>query len=491
MLARLAGYRIEATVFVCGALLMALEIIGARLLIPYYGDTVYVWGSVIGIILLSLSLGYYFGGKLADRRPEYGLLSLILVMTGLFIAAIPFTYSPAIAASNALPRMVAPLVSVTLLFLVPSLLLGMVSPFAIKLKAKTIKRIGKLSGNLYALSTIGSVAGTFLATFVLVLLLPTKATIFCLAATSFLVAALLVGKKPALALCGVAFLIFAIVANSLPTPLPIAFPANLTGPVVIESLYGQLRVYDTERNTRVLSINNGTMSEMDLSNQSRILLGWYYSRCMEMPFVMNPHVASVLNIGLGAGIYQRAMYEKHTVDMETVEINDKILEVAKTYFNLTLSDSFRVYIDDARAYLQKTGKKYDLIAIDVFLYDPEEGYKIPFHLATEEFYSLLKDRLNQNGLIVMNFVVTKRNSKFLSSEYKTIASVFDSVYVFDCATQVIIASNSRTYSMGELRNSTPPELTWILGRYYPLSPSEDSIILTDDYAPINPFRELG
>jgi len=493
----LARFRIEAVVFICGALLMALEIMGGRLLTPYYGNTVYVWGSVIGIFLLSLSLGYYLGGKLADRKPSYSALAAVLMVVGLFIMAVPFVYKSVTELFNAFPRMFAPIFSVIALFLIPSLLLGMVSPFAIKLKARDIRKIGKLSGNLYALSTMGSVIGTFLATFVLILFFPTKTLFLCLGAVSLLVAATLSKKRLAMALLLLAIIV--VLYSAAPSPTPVIALSNLSSNysiiplpgerAVFESLYGEISVEDTLAGTRTLSINGGEMSEMDMKNEDRVLPAWLYIDCMQIPFAINPEIKSVLNMGLGAGQYQRKIYRYYGVDSETVEINDKVLEAAQTYFNLTLTDRFRVYIDDARAYLQNTDKKYDLIAIDVFHFDPALGYEIPFHLATREFFELVKIHLNNGGVLVMNFA-TSPNSRFLQSEYKTIGSVFNSLYSFGCSTEIIVAYNEQRYSIPELKSRASFDPT-LLDNNFNMTLRSDAILLTDDFFPLNPFEELG
>jgi spermidine synthase len=483
---------------------MALEIIGARLLTPYYGDTVYVWGSVIGIFLLSLSIGYFLGGKLADRKPEYSTLSIVLAATGVFAVLVPFLSVPVTSASNVLPRIFAPLFSVTVLFFIPSLLLGMVSPFAIKLKARTLRRIGNVSGNLYAISTMGSVIGTFLATFVLILFLPIKTILLCIGAVSFLVAAMLAKKTSALVLAVIAILILIFAANIGSAVIAQSHedgnvsennstwivPAFLRSPVVVESLYGQISVEDTDRETRTLSLNGGLMSEMRIKNEMAVMPGWMYVNCMEIPFAMNRNISDVLALGLGAGHFQRKLYEEYNVSVDNVDINDKMVEVAEKYFNLTLTSRFRSYIDDARVFLQRTDKKYDYIAVDVVHFDPAQGYKLPFHLSTKEFFQLAKDHLNQHGVIAMNFV-SNLNSAFFNSEYKTISTVFPSVYAFDCpSTVVIIASTDSKRSMTDLKASAPFDPA-LLNQYSDIVLRSDAITLTDDYFPLNPFEELG
>jgi len=485
---KITNFKIEATVLICGAILMALEIMGGKLLAPYYGDTVYIWGSIIGVFLLSLSFGYYAGGKLADKRPEDQILSIILIITGISILIIPFIFQPIINAFYSLPRTIAPLCSVITIFIVPSLLLGTVSPFALKLKAKDIRKIGRLSGNLYALATIGSVIGTFLTTFVLILILPNQTIFFSLSIVSLLVAIMLSKKKLLAVICLMLVLIFVlslIPGHTLSATTNTSNTSNKPLDIKIETLYGSVEVKDRGI-VRSLLINGGVMSESDITNLSRTLPGWEYVDCMEIPYAMNPNIKEVLTMGLGAGNFQRNLNQKYNASMDNVEINDKIVEIAAKYFSTTPSTSFRIYVDDARAFAQATDKKYDYIAIDVVHFDPTKGYKVPTHLITQEFFTLLKDHLNPHGIISMNLVGDSR-SKFIASEYKTINSVFENTYAFGCGTQVVIASLDK-YNITTLKETTNKarELAW----YYNMNVYNDSIIFTDNYTPINSFAEI-
>lgn len=150
---------------------MALEILGSRLLQPVFGSSVlFVWGSLIGVVLSALSAGYYLGGELADVKPDFQVLSVVIFGAGLFIIGLP-AVAPLVLdliVKLNLGDRYSPLLASTLLLGLPSLLLGMVSPFAIRLATKSFRKLGKVSGNLYALSTLGSIAGTFLTVFVLI-----------------------------------------------------------------------------------------------------------------------------------------------------------------------------------------------------------------------------------------------------------------------------------------------------------------------------------
>ncbi|NOX45753.1 MAG: hypothetical protein GXO89_02105 [Chlorobi bacterium] len=161
---------LEIIVFVCGAVVMAFEIVGSRMLGPYVGTSIFVWTGIIGVILLCLSLGYYYGGKIADKNPDFKLLAMIILFAGLFIGISTLVKDGLLAMLlNVFSDVkLISLLASFILFSVPSVLLGMVSPFAARLKIKTLDKSGSAVGNLYAISTLGSITGTFLAGFYLI-----------------------------------------------------------------------------------------------------------------------------------------------------------------------------------------------------------------------------------------------------------------------------------------------------------------------------------
>ena len=479
-------YAIELTVFICGAVLMALEIIGGRLLTPYYGSTVYVWGSIIGIILLSLSLGYYVGGKLADKKPKAHFLSLLILLAAMLIALIPFIYFSVIKLFSGLPRMYSPLFSATVLFFLPSLLMGTVSPFAIRLRAKDVGKIGKLSGNLYALATIGSVIGTFSATFILILTLSLPNIFFLLSSALFATAGLLSKRSIMFSAAGIlAILLLASIGSSNYSggdSNPSNY-ANYSAPanVNIDSLYGLLTVSDA-KGIRNFYINGGVMAGMVLGNELSTAKGWHYMDCFEISYLMNPEINDVLVLGLGTGVGSRKLAAKYGADIDNVEINYKVFELAKRYFNFSTSDAMRVYIEDARVFLDDTDKTYDLIISDVYHFDPAEGYETPVHLTTQEFFWLVKEHLKPNGIFAVN-IATTPNSAFLKSEYRTIRTVFNNAYIFNCGAQVVIASKDRAYDMNPLKGIAPDLDRFLSTATSPLL-NNSYPVYTDAFTPI-------
>ncbi len=181
-MARPLDLLVYGVAFLSGGVLLGLEIVASRILAPYFGNSVYVWGSLISVFLLALSIGYWLGGVLADRRPTLGTLALILVTAAAFILVLPLVYLPVgrfVSELNLEFRFSVLLISV-LFFLVPSVLMGMVSPFAIKLSATVLEEIGRTSGRVYAISTLGSISGALAVSFFLIQWLGTRAIIVVL-----------------------------------------------------------------------------------------------------------------------------------------------------------------------------------------------------------------------------------------------------------------------------------------------------------------------
>jgi len=487
---------LDAVVFVCGAVLMALEIAGGRLLSADYGGTVYAWGSIIAVILCGLSVGYYFGGSLSDKNPSRSLLALVIAAAALLVAAIPFAYRQSVPLFSGISSVFAPLAAVMLFFLLPSVLLGMVSPFAIKLRAKSLGGIGGTAGNLYAVSTLGSVLGTFLTTFVLVLWLPLSAIFFGLSACLFLVALLLWAKKPVgpiVALAAIVAIILFFAAgigigfagqnaaqveygnaavfgeNRAPNPLPQG-EANFSA----ESLYGRVEVRDESNGVRGLYIDGGVMGEMLVADKFASVPAWEYFDFFE-ELALFAGAGEVLKLGVGAGIVPTRLSEKHGMGVDAVDINDKVLDAAQEYFGLSPGKNLRLFNEDARVFVKRAEKKYGLIIMDAFKYN-RGTYSIPPHLTTQEFFREAKERLVENGVFAM--MVVKKGS-FLDSEYATLKSVFENVYVFNCGVYVLAASDSRI-DFGQMPAVQGCAADNGIGR--------GAQVYTDDFAPVN---ELG
>ena len=436
---------------------MILEIAGARLIIPEFGGTIYVWGSSILVVLGGLSLGYLTGGKLSDKYPKEKPLSLILIIAGILILVIPITYSfiyPYISLGN-----YSSLAIFSILFFIPSCLLGMVSPYALKLNSKEHKKIGNTSGKLYAIATFGSLLGTFLVTFVLFRLININQIFYGVSLSLFLISIPLKNNKYVFA--GKIILSFISILLIFNLMTITAQDEN-----IINSEYGTVEVRDSG-DIRSLFINGGVMGGMDLNNYNKVAEGWEYISCMENSIKIN-NPKETLMLGIGAGMLPKRLKENN-INVEGVDINKEVIRISKEYFYVK---DINLIEDDARMYLKNSEKKYDIIFMDILKYD-DGAYTVPFHLATKEYFELIEQDLNDEGFFMAMFSTRDNPTKFYEYEFNTLKSVFNNVYALDCGTKLIIASNNQIIFPEELENK--------LFEYEP----KNNIIFTDDYAPLS------
>lgn len=423
-------------VLVSGAVTMSLEFAASRLIIPIFGSSIYTWGSLIGVILAGLSLGYHIGGRLADKKdPSLTKFCSIIFSSGLYIVFIPiispallsYTYSSLVATApaNTNEAQYAPLIATFMLLIIPSLLLGIVSPYAIKLATTTLARLGNIAGNLYSVATIGSIIGTFLTVFVLIPSFEINYIIFGLGLTLIILASTIgLGRLPKILAGSVVLLLF--LSNTFLVVNPVPY---YTGNLIYqkETPYAHLDVADSLDNQRTLFLDGNLHSIMNKQNPSELLS---YTRYFPIGFLFNPSAKHILFVG-GGGFsgpkYFLATYPNVTVDV--VEIDPVVIDVAHKYFNVTTSHRMNIYNDDARDFLSKTSsQKYDIIVLDAF----SKNY-VPFHLMTLQYYQLLYNKLTTpNGVIVSNQggSLDGDTSNLYRAAYKTMSQVFPSVYAF-------------------------------------------------------------
>ncbi len=287
-------WNIRLNVFVAGAIVMALEITGSRILAPYFGNSLSVWGSLIGVVLTGLSLGYYLGGRLADRNPNFRTFSLIIFYAGISILFIPFVSSQLLnlIANLDLGERFSSLLATTLMLAFPTVMLGMVSPYAIKLSTKNLNKLGNVAGNLYALSTLGSIFGTFFSVFYLVPEFGVKTILL-----SFGII-LMVVSIMGLALRFKFFLVSALILSFLPLNMFVPNLFSHTGNVIYEkeTPYSHLDVVDS-KGTRTLYLDGSPHSAMYLNNSNDLV--FLYTEMFNLAFAFNSNIQNVLFIGGG------------------------------------------------------------------------------------------------------------------------------------------------------------------------------------------------
>lgn len=471
---------------------MSLEILGSRFLAPYFGSTLFVWGSLIGVVLTALSLGYYYGGKISSTKPDFHIFSLIIFSAGAYIMSLALT-SPVLfefVLALRLGERYGPLVAAFVLLAVPSFLLGTISPYSVRLEAKTLKGVGSVAGILYSISTAGSIVGTFVTVFVLIPQIGVMKILF--GVSIVLMSASLLGLTNKMRAV-------AIVVISLAIALAVSDPIQAGGVIYEKDTpYHHLVVTDNSlTGIRTLILDNNFHSAIDLSNPERIV--YAYTGYFHLGFIFNSNTRNVLFIG-GGGFSgpKRFLLDYDWISVDVVEIDPEVIKVAKEYFGVWNDERLKIYNEDGRTYLVNSNKQYDLIVLDAY----SRTY-IPFHLLTLEFFNEVEKDLAPNGVVVSNVIssLTGRTGDILRAEYKTLSQVFPNVYVFPVSdvgsslTQNIILVSTKTnmfYAKEVLRdaveNSTYLRIPQISGyvEHYLEIPIEtsDTRVLTDDYAPV-------
>jgi spermidine synthase len=415
----------EVAVFASGVASMGLEIVAGRMVAPEFGSSIYTWGSIIGVFLAALSLGYYRGGKRAGRASKGRLVRLLLGTAG-YVAVLVFAGDLLLEAAAVfpLPARFASLPAVTLLFGPPTYLLGFVSPYAAEMSRK--EGVGEASGHVYAVGTVGSIVGAFGATFVLVPTLSVGRSNFLFGALLVAAAVLVDAPSPSRETVAGALVVSVALVGAVGAG---AVGYTVEGEVVYgtQTPYQELRVVDSGE-TRTLMLDGARHSAIDLSDPDRHVFG--YTRYFHLPFVMSDDpdgIDRVLFIGGGGFTGPRIFADKYNVTVDVVEIDPEVIETAREYFGVEGSESLRIHNEDGRRFLRGTDETYDLIVLDAYKKD-----KVPFHMTTVEFMRLAESRLSEDGTLFMNVISAPSGpaSRFYRSEYKTVSRVFPTVYSF-------------------------------------------------------------
>ena len=489
--------------FSSGAVVMALEITGSRVLTPVFGSSTTTWGILIGIILTGLAAGYFLGGRIADSSPSFKRLCSVIFSTGLFILFIPFTSQSLIEFFvKAVPDFsVATFLSAFFIFGLPAILLGFVSPYAIKLAATTLYKIGATAGNLYSISTLGSIFGTFLTVFALIPFFEIRNLIFAFGFILMGISVAGLGKIPKI-MAGILIVIFVVnaigEAETSSSDINNVFGSNSEILVEQETPYSSLAVVD-KNNFRTLYIDGAVQSHMDLDDPSELVL--YYTKSFHLVNLINPNLEEVLFVG-GGGLSGPKSFLATYDDIDkidVVEIDPIVVDVAKKYFFVPEDSRLEIIEDDARVFLSQTDRKYDAIILDAY-----SGYEIPFHLMTKQFYDLLGDRLTDEGIIISNFLgaLQGQNSKLFQSNYNTLQETFPAIFVFPSDIKntdkrqniTIVALNYREPTMfNDVAHMQPNceiqkimECERFFENYYP-NPKikNETVILTDQLSPVD------
>ncbi|MBI2060163.1 MAG: fused MFS/spermidine synthase [Nitrospirae bacterium] len=417
---------ILSTVFIAGAAVMAIEILGSRVLGPFFGATLYVWAALITVALVALAVGYFAGGRLADGRPHSPLIETLTFAAALAAAAIPVLRVGVLEWTGPLGAVSGAFVATLLLFSPVLFALGMVTPMAIRLSEGAAEKAGSRSGTILALSTMGGVSGSLLSAFVLIPHAGVRASIGGISGLLALTAAVgfALGRRWARATASAALMILSLglaVRSRPPSISAVVSEGIFKGPRVLyngESFYGRIRVVDSGR-YRLLMIDAYAQSMVDRSTGES---GYAYVRAFgSLRPILSPSARSALLVGGGAGhIASELAAQGLRVDM--VEVDGKILDVARKYFGF--QERGEVFVEDGRSFLNRTDRVYDLIVLDAYA-----GGWVPAHLASRECFLDARRVLKGDGLLAVNWVSTGRIGAEQASVYRTLRDVFPSVRV--------------------------------------------------------------
>ena len=408
-------------VFVVGSASLGAEIAAARLMAPFFGASTIVWANTIGVVLVALSIGYWLGGRFGDRHPHQRGLCLTVLAAAVLIAVIPFVAQPFFEVSvDALDEIsagafVGSLVGVLFLIAVPVILLGACSPYAIRLAVPDVEHAGSVAGRLYAISTAGSLVGTWLSALLLIPLIGTQRTFLCFAVVIALVAAAGLGWRYAAIPVGLA----AVVALPVGT-----VKATNDGEVIYEAEteYQYVRVVEEPDGDRLLELNEGQAVHSILRPDS-YLTGDVWDGYLTYPLAaLDEPPRSIAILGNAAGTTARAYghyFPEARVD--GVEIDGELTEIGQRFFDLD-NPNLITHHEDARPWLERSDGGFDVIMVDAY----RQPY-IPFYLATREFFELVRDRLAPGGVVIVNAGHPEGNDDLEQVLGRTMSEAFPTV----------------------------------------------------------------
>lgn len=479
-------YRLEVIAFVAGGSLMVIELVGSRVVSPLLGASIFVWTSLIGVVLACLSAGYWVGGRMADKRPTLSALSFVLLASALATFAIlvfyPFAALFSLITTDL--RLAATLVS-TLLFAPVSFALGMISPYVARLAIIDKETAGGTVGRLYAISTGGSIVGTFLGGFILVSYVSTNTIVL--------------GVGVVLA----ALFFFARIgqADKLKTTLGLLFCAGIlaTALFTLSSMRLDLLAdIDTKYNRWIVGEGKygGRDARMLLNNISGTQSAQYPDDPTELvfPYLMTFDLAERLHgalgrtLLLGAGAYTYPIHflaKFPNASMDTVEIDDELDRIAADYFHLTPNDRLHIFEIDARKFFDEPRGPYDAIFVDTF----SSALSIPVHLTTKEYFQTLAPALAKDGVLFVNTIsaIDGDDAGFLRAFLATLRSVFPHVIILPAVPDV-----PPTKIQNVTLIASPSPLPHDVERYAPWRPHsvgdvDSTLVLTDQFAPVEKY----
>lgn len=476
---------LEALVFAVGMSTLGAEIAAQRLMAPYFGSSTIIWANTIAVVLLALSVGYWLGGRLADRRPERHRLSGLVLLGSVLLAIVPFISYPFLALSVSAFEEIsagaftASLFGTLVLVATPLLLLGAVSPWATRLKLASVEESGFVAGRLYALSTIGSLVGVFFVSLWAIEAIGTQRTFLVLATVPAIVAASDLGARYLL-------VPLALVA-ALAIPPGTTKPAEDGGRVLYETEtpYQYARVIEEDDGTRKLELNEGQAIH-SLRRPGTVLTGGYWDGYLVLPFATGSGrpPERIAALGTAGGTVPRAYAEFFPeTRIDAVDIDPELFEIGRRYFDLRPRPQLREFAEDARPFLRSTSERYDSIFVDAY----RQPY-IPFYLTTREFFELAREKLEPGGSVIINIGHPRDSQELEKALSATLGDVFEFVSrdPIQSLNSLVIASDSPISGEALREAPLPPELSALAGQSAARLAEglKGGRVFTDDKAPV-------
>jgi spermidine synthase len=475
---------LAALVFVVGASTLGVEIAAARLLAPYFGASTIVWANTIGVVLVALSAGYWFGGRYADRHPHLRGLCLLVLAAAVLIAAVPFAARPFLGFSVdafdtvSVGGFAGSLFGVLVLVAVPVTLLGAAAPWAVRLAVGEVGSSGEVVGRLYAISTAGSLLGTMISALLLIPLLGTQRTFLVFSLALALVAAIGVGRQ------AVAVPVFLIAILAAPAG---TIKGEADGRVLFEAetSHQYARVIERDDGTRVLELNEG-QAVHSLYRPGSYLTGDYWDGHLVLRAAASrrpPRRIAIL--GNAGGTVARSFGHFFPgTSVDAVEIDPELTVLGRRYLDLR-NPRMRTFAEDARPWLERSEGGYDLIMVDAY----RQPY-IPFYLATRDFFELARERLALGGLLIVNVGHPEGGQELERVLGRTMAAAFPRVLRYPIEeTNTLLVAGEGAFSaarlranLGALPRRLRPEARRAAAALAPRLPGGD--VYTDDRAPV-------
>jgi spermidine synthase len=494
--------RVELAVFVSGVVSMGLEILAGRMVAPQFGSSIYTWGSIIGVFLAALSLGYHRGGAQAATHATEPRLARVLLATAAYVAGLVLVGDVLLPLLSGfpLPPRFASLPAVVVLFGPPTYLLGFISPYGAELSRR--EGTGAASGHVYAVGTVGSIVGAFATTFLLVPALRVDLIGLTFGLTLVATSLFILSPEFPRRSVGVSVVVALLLVGAVALP-SVGYSAR--GDVVYrtQTPYQELVVTDVG-DTRTLYLDGQPHSAMDRDDPTRHVFD--YTTYFHVPLLVTDRegasatddVDRVLFVGGGGFTGPKRFVEEYDATVDVVEIDPEVIRVAQEYFGVEQSPQLNIHNAPGRQFLRETDHTYDVIVLDAYKKD-----KVPFQLTTVEFMRLAHSRLDADGVLLANLISapTGPASQFYRAEYRTMAAVFPQVYSFPtvggtAVQNIELVATKREARLTERqlqrrndRRDLGIDLTAQLRTYRSDVDTGDAPLLRDGNAPVNTLLE--